>query len=224
RETAKYPANAGEYYINCCIVSFALLCIILIFIFPSLYIITEDRKILFSIYSILLALIPSIFTIYAESTLLGLEKAEGFTSVNLIENISRVALSSFFVLIGHSIVTIALIILILRMISCFFLINIMRHSGVRLTFCINTVLCKELLLQIPVLGSIPIVNAIYSRADVFLITWMRGLSEVGLYGAATRLVDLARLFPQTYSRAFYPLISRLYSQTPEAFQLAFFNA
>ena len=224
REIAKSPINAGKYYINSCMVSLGLLSMILIFVFPTLYIFSEDAEIQFSMYLILLALIPSIFTMYAEAVLLGLERAEGFTLINLIENISRVVSSTFFIIFGYGIIAIATITLILRLISCFFLLSTIRKSGVRFTFRVNVLLCKELIQQIPVLGSIPIVNALYSRADVFLITWMRGLSDVGLYGASTRLVDLARLLPQAYGRAFYPLISRLYSQRQEAFQQAFINA
>src|SRR5262249_52573123 len=76
RETAKSPINASQYYINSCIVSIGLLSIILIFIFPALYIYTVDTEMLFSMCLILLALIPSVFTMYAESVLLGLERAE----------------------------------------------------------------------------------------------------------------------------------------------------
>jgi O-antigen/teichoic acid export membrane protein len=224
REIAKSPMNASQYYINSCIVSLVLLSIILMFVFPYLHFFTDDIEIRICMYLILLSLIPSIFTMYAEAVLLGLEKAEGFILVNLIENISRVASSTFFVIFGYGVIAIAVTTLILRLASCVFLLSIMRKSGVRFTFRINALLCKELLQQIPVLGSIPIVNALYSRADVFLITWMRGLSDVGLYGAATRLVDLARLLPQAYGRAFYPLISRLYSQRQEEFQQAFINA
>ncbi|HYT01907.1 MAG TPA: oligosaccharide flippase family protein, partial [Candidatus Acidoferrum sp.] len=86
REIAKSPINAGKYYINSCMVSLGLLSMILIFVFPTLYIFSEDAEIQFSMYLILLALIPSIFTMYAEAVLLGLERAEGFTLINLIEN------------------------------------------------------------------------------------------------------------------------------------------
>jgi O-antigen/teichoic acid export membrane protein len=224
RETAKLPLRASQYYISSCVVSLGLLSIILLFICPTLWLFVEDTEMQISLQFVLLSLIPSIFTIYAEAVLLGLEKTEGFIFVTLIENILRVVSSTFFVFFGYGIVSIAIIILILRTASCLFLINIMRRNGVKPTVRINFLLCKELLQQIPVLGSIPIVNALYSRADVLLITWMRGLSEVGLYGASTRLVDLARLFPQAYGRALYPLISRLYSQRHEAFQQAFINA
>jgi len=224
RETAKFPLRASQYYINSCIVSLGLLIIILIFICPSLWFFAEDRELQISLQFILLSLIPSIFTIYAEAILLGLERTEGFIFVTLIENIIRVVSSTFFVFFGYGIISIAIITLILRVVSCLCLLGIISKNGVKPTIRIDFLLCKELLQQIPVLGSIPIVNALYSRADVLLMTWMRGLSEVGLYGASTRLVDLARLFPQAYGRALYPLISRLYSERQEAFLQAFINA
>lgn len=224
RETAKSPIHASQYYVNSCIVSLGLLSIILILLCPSLWFLTEDIEIQFSLQLILLSLIPSVFTIYAEAVLLGLERTEGFVFITVIENILRVVSSTFFVFFGYGVIAIATITLILRLISCFFLLSTMSKSGVRFTFHMNTILCKELLQQIPVLGSIPIVNALYSRADVLLITWMRGLSDVGLYSASTRLVDLARLLPMAYGRALYPLISRLYSQRQEEFQQAFINA
>lgn len=224
RETAKSPINASQYYINSCMVSSVLLIIILVLLCPSLWILTEDIEVRFSLELILLSLIPSVFTIYAEAVLLGLEKTEGFIFINLMENIVRVVSSTFFVFFGYGVIAIALITLILRLISCHFLIRNIRKTGVMCSFHMNTMLCKELLQHIPVLGAIPVVNALYSRADVLLITWMRGLSDVGLYSASTRLVDLARLLPMAYGRALYPLIARLYSQGQEEFQHAFINA
>src|SRR5207247_3540043 len=95
-----------------------------------------------------------------------------FTLINLIENISRVVSSTFFIIFGYGIIAIATITLILRLISCFFLLSTIRKSGVRFTFRVNVLLCKELIQQIPVLGSIPILNAISSCAHVLLTTWL----------------------------------------------------
>ncbi len=62
--------------------------------------------------------------------------------------------------------------------------------------------------QVPIVGAIPIVNALYWRADTLLLTWLRGLADVGFYGAATRILDVTRSLPQAYARALYPQLSR----------------
>jgi O-antigen/teichoic acid export membrane protein len=61
---------------------------------------------------------------------------------------------------------------------------------------------------VPVTGAIPIVNAVFSRADVFLLASLGTWHDVGLYSAALRPVDLARTIPPAYARAAYPGLAR----------------
>jgi O-antigen/teichoic acid export membrane protein len=77
---------------------------------------------------------------------------------------------------------------------------------------------------VPVLASIPVVNAVYSRLDVLLLSAFRGFAEVGVYSAASRLVDVARVLPMSYSRAIYPVVSRLHTENGRELAQTFHQA
>jgi len=93
----------------------------------------------------------------------------------------------------------------------------LRRRSVTLSTRVDRRLCRDLLRYVPVLGSIPIVNALYARADVFLLTWFGTWTEVGLYSAGLRLVDVTRSIPPAYARALYPILSRLHVRSVEEF-------
>ena len=61
------------------------------------------------------------------------------------------------------------------------------------------------------------VNALYARADVFLLTWLGTWADVGVYSAALRLVDVARTVAPAYARALYPILARLRAESADEF-------
>src|SRR5262249_2538050 len=83
-----------------------------------------------------------------------------------------------------------------------------RHRDPSATLVFDRHSFQDLLQHVPVVGSIPILNALYWRLDTMLLTWMRGIVDVGFYGASTRILDITRNLPQSYARAVYPVLSR----------------
>lgn len=215
REIAKVPRAAGEYYLGACVVSLGVVASLLLILFPVLSWLIDDAELQVGLLLVLLSLLPSVPIVQAEAVLLGLERSQEFVLVGLGEIVLRVGLSTVLVLTGYGIVAIALTILGARLLSACVLPIMLRARGVKLAARVNRKLCRGLISQIPVLGAIPLVNALYSRADLFLLSFFQGLSETGLYSASARFVDMARVVPLGYSKALYPLVSKIHGQTPE---------
>jgi O-antigen/teichoic acid export membrane protein len=143
--------------------------------------------------------------------LLGLEHSEYFVGINLAENIARVGLSTALVLLGYGVVSLAVVILVLRVAASGVFLIVLRRKQVTLRLRPDPALCREFFRHMSVLGAIPIVNAVYTRLDIFLLSGLRGVAEVGVYSAAMRLVDVIRILPMAYTRAIYPLMARLHT-------------
>ncbi len=62
-------------------------------------------------------------------------------------------------------------------------------------------------------GCTLLLNVVYTRADIFLLTLFRSTAEVGIYGLAYKVFELALVFPTFFMNAVYPLM--LSQQTRE---------
>lgn len=217
REVARARREAGRYFVNASAVTFPLLILIVGVALTLLHWTVDEAALRWALAIMLVTLLPSVITLYGESVLLAFERAADFVAVNLAEHALRAAIGTVLVLLGYGIVALALSTLALRLLASGAFVAVLRWRGVRLRPRVDRSLCRELLRGTPVLGAIPIVNALYARADVFLLTLLGTWTEVGLYSAALRLVDMTRTLAPAYARALYPLLSRLRADSAEEF-------
>src|SRR5262249_54881133 len=155
---------------------------------------------------------------FGESVLLAFERAEDFVVIGLAESLLRTGIATALVLMGYGIIAISLAIVFSRTAAAAAMTAVIRYRGVHLTRALDRPTLRALARDAPVVAAIPIVNAFFWRADTLLLTWMCGLTEVGYYSAATRILDITRSLPQAYARAAYPVLSRLRSDQPEEFR------
>lgn len=62
------------------------------------------------------------------------------------------------------------------------------------------------------LGLIIILNTIYFKADIVILSWARPAAEVGLYGAAYKILEILVSFPAMYLGLLLPHISEWWSK------------
>jgi O-antigen/teichoic acid export membrane protein len=217
REVAQAHQDAGRYFMSACAITVTLVVAALAVVSGGLRWAMTDVELRWAIELVLVSLVPSVVTAHGEAVLLAFERAGDFVVLNLIENAVRAAIGTVLVVLGYGIVGIAVVLLALRVATGGAFLVVLRRRGVPLPAPIDRRLCRHLLRYVPVLGSIPIVNAIYARADIFLLTWLGTWTEVGLYSAGLRLVDVTRSIPPAYARALYPILSRLRASATEEF-------
>jgi O-antigen/teichoic acid export membrane protein len=159
-----------------------------------------------------------VLTSYAEAILLAFEHAEDFVLVYLGENVLRAIVSCVLVLSGYGIVALTIVVLGVRCIAAVAMLVALERRGARVLARPDAAICKHLVRQMPVVSAIPVVTAVYWRSDVLLLSWFAGMTEVGYYSAATRLLDIMRSVPQGYGRAVYPILARLHGDRPAEFR------
>ncbi len=59
--------------------------------------------------------------------------------------------------------------------------------------------------------------SIYMNLDVLILSWISGEAAVGLYSAAGKFVRLGSIFSRSFTTAVFPVMSRMFTQSPEAF-------
>lgn len=217
REVAKRRETAGRYFVSASALTVGLLVPVILIAFLILDRTLAEAEMSLAVGLILISLVPSTITLYAEAVLLGTERTGDIVALTLLESLVRTAVSTAIVISGYGVVALSLAVLLIRVLAGVAFVVALRRRGVAVSAGFDGRLCRELASQTPVVGAIPIVNAIYARADVFLLTWLTTWSEVGIYSAAVRLVDVARTIAPAYSKAVYPILSRLRGNSAEAF-------
>jgi O-antigen/teichoic acid export membrane protein len=217
RDVARARETAGRYFVTASVVTTGLLLPLVVLAVPALHWLVADTELTRALGYVLVALLPSVLTLYGEAVLLAFERAVDFVAVGLAENVLRATVGAALVLTGHGIAALALSLLGLRLFAAAVLLGVLRLRGIDLRAGVDRRLGRALVSSMPVVGSIPLVNALYARADIFMLTWLGTWAEVGLYSAAARLVDVARTVAPAYSRALYPVLSRLQGTSLDEF-------
>jgi O-antigen/teichoic acid export membrane protein len=210
REVARDRKGAGRYLFNATLVAGVLVGLALLAIIPAAAWLVREDDMRMATSLALLTLLPSALVANAEAVLLAFGRAGDYVGVALGENLTRAGLGTVLVLLGFGVTAIAAALLALRVAAGILLVVIVRRRGASLTERLDRRLCRSLLSEIPVVAAIPIVNQLYARADVFVLTWLGTWRDVGLYSAGLRLTDLARTLPAAYGKALYPVLSRLH--------------
>lgn len=218
REVAQAHEGAGRHFMAACAVTGVAVFVGLALVATAMPWLVSDQPLRLATELVLVALLPTIIIAYGEAVLLAFERAGDFVALNLLENTVRAVTGTAVVLLGGGIVGLAVVLLAVRVLTSAAFVLALRRRDVALSPRIDPRLCMRLVRYMPVLGAIPIVNAFYARADVLLLTWFGTWTEVGLYSAGLRLVDMARSVPPAYARALYPVLSRLRLRAPDEFR------
>ncbi len=218
REVAKTRARAGTYLMTGSAIGFVAAAVISAILVPSFTWTVPGTDTRVSLILMAAALFPTVVIAFAESVLLAFERAEDFVVVGLVESLARTILGTALVLAGFGIVAIAATFLLCRVGAAWATVRRVRHREPALALTFDRACFVELGREIPVVGSIPVLNSLYWRLDTLLLTWLRGLVDVGYYSASTRILDITRNLPQAYARALYPLLSRLHHEKDPEFE------
>ena len=79
--------------------------------------------------------------------------------------------------------------------------------GVPLRPAFDVPTMRRLLSSAPTFVSITVFATLHWRVDVVILSAIGSISDVGLYGAAYRIMDLVRILPQSLCMAVYPLVA-----------------
>jgi O-antigen/teichoic acid export membrane protein len=209
REVAQAPCEAGRWFVNAAALSMGLAVPFLAVAALVMEIRASDGQMALALALAAFTVLPSAVTQCAEAVLLAHERARDFVLINLGETAVRAVIGTALVLGGFGIVAIASLLLALRVATALGFVLMLRWRGVPVALRLDRRVLWRLAGYVPVTGLIPVVNALYARADVFLLSSLGSWRDVGIYSAALRLVDLARTITPAYARAVYPRLARL---------------
>lgn len=104
-------------------------------------------------------------------------------------------------------------------VGLFFSLVLVRKNFVAATARFELTTSCSMVRQSAWFGLALFVASSYDKIDVLMLSWMKGMEVVGLYGAASKLLSLTNLIPTIFATAFFPQMARFVSNKQELARL-----
>jgi O-antigen/teichoic acid export membrane protein len=221
REIGRRREEAGKYFVHAAVLvgGVSLLMVGIMNGAAAVYGLAHDTYLAAVVAS--LGLVPASLGAAAESSFIGIEKAEFITLLTFIKRTLVTTISILALWLGHGVVALLLVRAAVEAASACFSVPLCvwqtRGAGVRLDWPFFGKLLRG---AMPFAG-LAILASIYWRLDILLLQRIVGPTEVGIYSASYRLVFLLALVPESFMNAVYPNLARTWREDrPQFVRLA----
>ena len=186
----------------------ALPFILLVFLLAPL-IPNQTPDVIRALYLYSLALLPLAAYSVFSAALRGLERMAAFTWLNLFNGFFLAAAAWFFVQPGFSIEALAGLLLAVQLLSALAAMLLFASHGRGLwSWQISWKTLAALLVAAAPIAALGLLGALYQRMGIYLLATLQGAAETGLFSAALRVVEAAKLGHFALLGAVFPLMAQ----------------
>jgi O-antigen/teichoic acid export membrane protein len=212
REVSRSPGEAGELLGSSTLLRLLMLLVLTPLI--GFYVLwgTQwsdlSRTSAIAILLLVVTIGPSSYTEAVNSIFNGRERMEFPAILNIFTNLCRFGFGLAALVAGWGVIGLATIALVSTVLSSLAFHVSARHLDVRPRWRLSRAQARTLiLLSWPLLLNALLLN-LFFRADVFIIQASKGDSELGVYDAAYKFINMLPLIPAYFTLAVFPLLSR----------------
>jgi O-antigen/teichoic acid export membrane protein len=164
-----------------------------------------------------LALIPVTWMAIYESVFIAHHKAEYVSYTVIISLVGRISVSLYMLLNGYGVLSLLATMVVFSYFSfaiqTYFLV---RHIGTphwEFEFSFAVQMLKEL----RTFTAMGFLASVFAEIEILLLSFLQGEEAVGVYSAASKLIVMWFIIPDSYMRAVFPLMSQAHVDSPESF-------
>ncbi|UCH78806.1 MAG: flippase, partial [Candidatus Coatesbacteria bacterium] len=221
REIGRRREEAGKYFVHAAALV-GLVAVALVAVMNGVaagYGLARDTYVAAVVAS--LALLPASLGAAAESSFIGLEKAEFITLLTFIKRTLVTAISLYVLWLGYGFVALIVVRAAVEAASATLSVPLcLWQTGLRRVRLEAAFLGRLLRGALPFAG-LAVLASVYWRLDVLLLQRLVGPAEVGIYSASYRLMFLLTLVPESFMNAVYPNLARSWREDrPQFVRLA----
>jgi len=221
REIGRRREEAGKYFVHAAVLvgGVALLLVAAMNGAAAAYGLARDTYVAAVVASV--GLLPAALGAAAESSFIGIERAEFITLLTFVKRTLVTALSILVLWLGHGIIALLIVRAAVEFASASFSVPLClwqtRAGRVRLEWAF----IRQLLRGAMPFAGLAVLASVYWRLDVLLLQRLVGPAEVGIYSASYRLMFLLTLVPESFMNAVYPNLARSWREDrPQFVRLA----
>jgi O-antigen/teichoic acid export membrane protein len=153
------------------------------------------------------ALLPCTIGMFQDSAFVALERMDYIAIATIAEYVVKIGIGIALLLMGYGLDAVLIVAVIGRVIACVISAYLLRRLKVHVRWTLEKETIKQLLNLAPTFLFIGIFATLYWRIDIFMLSKLRAVEDVGYYGAAWRILELAMVLPQSLCLSLYPQIS-----------------
>lgn len=217
RDMSRWPRHTNQLVTSSIVlVSVAsILSIVVMSSLSTLFSYSDDTHQLLLIAGI--TLIPASICAVFEAAFVARERAEFFTSGIAIESLIRIAASVWLLYNDFGLIWLLWIFLVVRCgLLTAYLIALKRMGGFQWKF--HSKRTRRFFSRWRVFAAENWMATIYTNLDVIFLSWISGEAVTGIYSAAGKIVRLGSVVAKSYTTAVFPVMSRLYLESKDAFK------
>jgi len=161
-----------------------------------------------------LSIVPFALGSQLEGAFAAVERMEFIAVGVLLESVVKVGAGLGLLLAGSGLEGILWAAVVARFLSTAVSMYLLRTSGIEVSFGVDARGLRRLAASTPTFLLTAVFATLYWRIDVFMLSEMRPVSDVGLYGGAWRLLEIAITIPQSLCFALYPPVANAIGAQP----------
>lgn len=163
-----------------------------------------------------LTILPSTLVTLYEGAFTAAERMEYIAASSGTDTLLRVLFGIVAIVLGQGLPGVMVAAIGARVVSVGVAMVLGRRLGLGLGWSVDRALVKRLATAAPTFLLIAVFATLYWRIDVFMLSRLGTVEDVGYYGAAWRLLELAMVVPQSLCLALYPQIAGAAGSDPKA--------
>lgn len=156
-----------------------------------------------------LAILPCTLGYFLEGASVAIEKMNYIAYSTLLEYALKVGVGVSVLLAGYGLEAVMAVAVVGRIASVLLNTVLLRRGNVRVGFSYDPDMITKLIKLCSTFLLIGIFATLYWRIDILMLSRMRPIEDVGMYGAAYRLFNFALMVPASLALALYPQMTRL---------------
>ena len=163
-----------------------------------------------------IALFPASVCLCCEAVFVAKERAEYVTAGIAIESLSRIGISVWLLFQGYGLVDLIWAMVAVRCALVFaYMVGLWRVNALGWSFHRRRSL--RFANRWRVFAAENWLASIYTSLDIIVLSWLSGEAAAGIYSAAGKVIRLGAVVAKSYTTAVFPVMSRLYVQSRDAF-------
>lgn len=207
RAVATHKEKARDYLIMASVIGLVTSFLAVVVMRILVFLLDYPIKIQAASNLLMWAVFPSVIVFFCEAIFIALNKAKYVAGISFAENVFKVMVGFVLLTMGKSVLSLFVVILCLRFLTC---------AGYLLLFWISIevtlrrfdwAMMRELRQFSPVFTANLLIGVLFGRIDIILLSKFGTMIQVGFYGAALRLIEIARIAPGNLLRGGLPSMS-----------------
>ena len=166
-----------------------------------------DRDTTSALITLSLAVIPCTIGVLLDGAAMAIERVDQIAKGVIVEYIFKLGAGLSLLFLGYGLEAVLFMAVIGKSLACLVQSTLLGRADVNVGWSKDSHEIRKLLELVPTFLGISIFSTLYWRIDVFMLSQLKPVEDVGYYGSAYRILELAMILPQSLCLSLYPRIA-----------------